>query len=71
MCEEPAAAEEEPAAEEAAFDLASLSDENAALLETIKGLTLEECAALIKEAEKTFNTGPKEDTEEEEEPVAA
>ena len=58
MCEEPAAeaeaAAEEPAAPSA---VATLSSGNAAILETLKGLTLLEAAELIKECETTFRVG--------------
>lgn len=64
MCDAPA--EEAPAEDEkASFDLSSISPDNAAMMETIKGLTLTEAAALIKEVESTFNVGPKKDEEEE------
>lgn len=56
MCDAPA---EEAPAEASVLD--SLSDSNAAMMETIKGLTLEEAAALMKEMEDTFNLGDKED----------
>lgn len=67
MCEEPTAAADEPAAEEeSSFDLESLSDANKEMLEQIKGMTLQDAAALIKDVEKTFNVGPKTDDDDEE-----
>ena len=46
------------------------SPEVEAMMEQLKGLTLVEAAALMKDMEETFNLGPK-DEEEEEEAVAA
>jgi hypothetical protein len=65
MCDAPA--EEAPADEEAPKEsvLDSLSEGNAEMLETIKGLTLAEAAALCKEVETTFDLGPKDEAEEE------
>ena len=61
MCD----AEDAPAEEESAVSvLDDLSSENAALLDQIKGLTLEEAAALMKDMESTFNVGPKGDDDE-------
>ena len=58
-------AEEAPAAEEEKPSiLDSLAGAPAELLEKIKGMTLLEASELIKEAEKTFNVGPKTDDEE-------
>lgn len=62
MCE---AAEAEPAVEdEKASVLDDLSPGNAEILEQIKGLTLLEASALIKEVESTFNVGPKSDDDD-------
>ncbi|EOD40634.1 hypothetical protein EMIHUDRAFT_251065 [Emiliania huxleyi CCMP1516] len=72
MCD---AGEDAPAAEEeppAASVLDDLSGVPAEVLETVKGLTLLEAAALIKEVDATFKVGDyKEEDEEAAEPVAA
>ena len=58
------AAEEAPAEENKESVLDSLSAGNADLLDKIKGLTLLEASELIKEAEKAFNVGPKDDEDD-------
>ena len=62
MSEEAEAAADAPAEAEGSI-LDSLSGVPAELLEKIKGLTLEEAAALIKDVDKTF--GLKKDDDEE------
>jgi len=62
MCD--AAVAEEAAEEEKGSVLDSLSDGNAALLETIKGMTLMEVADLIKEVDNTFHFGDEDEEEE-------
>ena len=70
MCDAAVAEPEEAAETPTESVLDSLSPGNAEILETIKGLTLTEVAALIKDAEKTFGTGPKGADDEEEEAPA-
>lgn len=70
MCDAEAPAEDAaPAEEEKPSILDSLDGVPAELLETIKGMTLTDAAALIKEVDQTF--GLVDDEEEEEEAVAA
>ena len=64
MCDAEDAPAEEPAEESATSVLDDLSSENAALLDQIKGLTLEEAAALMKDMESAFNVGPKGDDDD-------
>lgn len=65
MCDAP---EEAPADEApAASAVADLSADQAATLESIKGMTLLEASQLIKEMESSFNVGPKKDDDDEEE----
>ena len=67
MCE----GEEAPAEEAASSVLDDLSSGNAELLEQIKGLTLVEAAALIKEVDSTFGLTKEDEEEVQEEEAAA
>ena len=59
------AAEEAPAADDSAVSvLDSLSAGNAEMLEKIKGLTLVEAAALIKEVDSTFGLNKDDDDDD-------